>query len=296
MDGDVDEFLMYLATERGLSENYQLLVGRSLEAFEGWLRRRGGALEWRDVGAEAVSGFLMDRKKQGLQASSVRLDAVAVRIFFRFLAARRGWEENPADHLDLPRPERHLPGTLGGEEVGRLLAAVDTRAPLGLRDLAMLELLYSSGLRVSELCDVRLEQLDLEAGFIRVTGKGSKTRIVPVGKPALSALGEYLTKERPGLVGPLSGAEIFLSVRGRKLTTPRIRQLLNRYASHAGLEKHVYPHLLRHSFATHLLAGGADLRVIQEMLGHADISTTQVYTHVESDRLRSVIKRFHPRA
>jgi integrase/recombinase XerD len=295
LEGGVDSFLMYLATERGLSENYQLLVRRSLDAFTDRISRDGGVRGWRDVAPEAVAEFLMHRKRQGLQASSVRLDAVAVRIFFRFLAAREGWEVNPADHLELPRPGKHLPETLGGDEIKRLLAAVDTRVPLGLRDLAMLELLYSSGLRVSELCDARLEHLEADAGFIRVTGKGSKTRIVPVGRPALAALAAYLEKERPQLVGPRSGAEIFLSVRGKKLTTPRIRQLINRYAGLAGLEKHVYPHLLRHSFATHLLAGGADLRVIQELLGHADISTTQIYTHVETGRLRSVVKKFHPR-
>jgi integrase/recombinase XerD len=180
--------------------------------------------------------------------------------------------------------------------VQKLLESIGPNDPLGLRDRAMMELLYSSGLRVSELCDARLENIDLDSGFIRVTGKGNKTRLVPVGKPAASAIRSYLARERPELVTKKTGAEIFLSIRGKKLTTPRIRQLIKQYAARAGLEVNVYPHLMRHSFATHLLGGGADLRIIQELLGHADISTTQIYTHVENSGLKAVIKKFHPRA
>ena len=160
----------------------------------------------------------------------------------------------------------------------------------------MVELLYASGLRISELANARLENLLLEEGVIRVTGKGNKTRLVPVGKKACAALAAYLEQERPGMVKKRTGSEIFLSVRGGKLTTVRIWQVLKRIARHAGFETNVYPHLLRHSFATHLLGNGADLRVIQEMLGHADISTTQVYTHVDQQRLKAVHHRFHPRA
>jgi integrase/recombinase XerD len=178
----------------------------------------------------------------------------------------------------------------------KLLTSVGAGDPLGLRDRAMLELLYSSGLRVSELCDARLENIDLETGFIRVVGKGKKTRLVPLGKPAIDAIQAYLDQERPALVSKKTGAEVFLSFRGRKLTTPRIRQLLNIYTARAGIDANVYPHLIRHSFATHLLGGGADLRVIQELLGHADISTTQIYTHIEKSGLKAVIKKFHPRA
>jgi integrase/recombinase XerD len=225
----------------------------------------------------------------------VRLDAVATRIFFRFLIARRGWKSNPAETLTLPRPEKHLPETLRVEQVRKLIESVGVNGPLGLRDRAMLELLYSSGLRVSELCNARLENIDLDAGFIRVTGKGKKTRLVPLGRPACEAIGAYLQRERPTLLSKKTGAEIFLSIRGRKLTTPRIRQLIKLYAARAGIEVNVYPHLMRHSFATHLLGGGADLRIIQELLGHADISTTQIYTHVESSGLKAVIKKFHPR-
>ena len=293
MSDEIELFLIYLATERGLSTNYQLIVQRSLETFAEWASARG--LSWKGLEAGHITDFLASRKRSGLQASTVRLDAVAIRIFFRFLVSRQGWPQNPAETLTLPRPEKHLPETLNPGDVRRLIESVGPGDPQGLRDRAMLELLYSSGLRVSELCNARLENLDLDSGFIRVTGKGNKTRMVPVGAPAVAAMKNYLESARPALVKPRTGAEIFLSVRGKKLTPQRIWQLIKQYAARAGLETNVFPHLLRHSFATHLLGGGADLRIIQELLGHADISTTQIYTHVEKSGLKAVLKKFHPR-
>ena len=293
MSDEIELFLIYLATERGLSTNYQLIVQRSLETFAEWASTRG--LSWKGLEAGHITDFLAHRKRSGLQASSVRLDAVAIRIFFRFLVSRQGWPQNPAETLTLPRPEKHLPETLNPGDVRRLIESVGPGDPQGLRDRAMLELLYSSGLRVSELCNARLENLDLDSGFIRVTGKGNKTRMVPVGAPAIVAMNNYLESARPALVKPRTGAEIFLSVRGKKLTPQRIWQLIKQYAARAGLDTNVFPHLLRHSFATHLLGGGADLRIIQELLGHADISTTQIYTHVEKSGLKAVLKKFHPR-
>lgn len=293
MSDEIEQFLIYLATERGLSTNYQLIVQRSLETFAEWATSRGLVLKSLDAGH--ITDFLAFRKRSGLQASSVRLDAVAIRIFFRFLVAREGWLQNPAETLSLPRSEKHLPETLNPGDVRRLIESVGAGDPQGLRDRAMLELLYASGLRVSELCNARLENLDLDAGFIRVTGKGNKTRMIPVGVPAAAAIRQYLESARPELVKPKTGAEIFLSVRGKKLTSQRIWQLIKQYAARAGLASNVFPHLLRHSFATHLLGGGADLRIIQELLGHADISTTQIYTHVEKSGLKAVLKKFHPR-
>jgi integrase/recombinase XerD len=295
MEGDIEEFLMHLATERGLSTNFQLSVQRSLDAFRSWVEKNTEVRDWQAVEPAQVTSFLAHRKRSGLKASSVRLDAVMVRIFFRFLCARRGWPSNPAETLSLPRPEKHLPQTLNAEQVRLLIENPSASDPLGLRDRAMLELLYSSGLRVSELCNARLEEFDPEGGFIRVSGKGNKTRLVPVGAPARNAIARYLAQERPKLVRKKTGAEIFLSIRGRKLTPARIQQLVNIYAARAGIGVHAHPHLLRHSFATHLLGGGADLRVIQELLGHSDISTTQIYTHVEKSGLRAVVKKFHPR-
>jgi integrase/recombinase XerD len=296
LQGPIDEFLMYLATERGLSDSYQILIQRSLEIFARWIQSLGSLRDWESIEARNITEFLICRKKAGLQAASIRIEAVAIRIFFRFLVGRKGWKINPAENLALPRADKRLPRILHEKEVRRLIESVETTDPLGRRDRAIIELLYSSGLRVSELCDARLENVDLEAQFIRITGKGSKTRLVPLGKPACKAIKSYLDTERPTLVSKKTGGEIFLSVRGKKLTTPRIRQLLNQYASRAGIESHVHPHLLRHSFATHLLGGGADLRVIQELLGHADISTTQIYTHIEKSALHGVLKKFHPRA
>jgi len=295
MSSEIDQFLMYLATERGLSVNYQLSVQRSLETFAKWASANGLASGWKSIAPAQITDFLSFRKRSGLQAASVRLDAVAIRIFFRFLVLRQGWPENPAETMSLPRPEKHLPETLNVGQVRRLIESILPTDPQGLRDRAMIELLYSSGLRVSELCAARLENLNLESGFIRVTGKGTKTRLIPVGAPAATAIGRYLDAGRPPLVRRWTGAEIFLSVRGKKLTPQRIWQLIKQSAARAGIETNVYPHLMRHSFATHLLGGGADLRIIQELLGHSDISTTQIYTHVEKSGLRAVLKKFHPR-
>ncbi|MFZ0709007.1 MAG: site-specific tyrosine recombinase XerD [Terrimicrobiaceae bacterium] len=296
MEKFIDEFLLYLATERGLSTNYQLSTRRSLEAFAEWLAHQAGNSTLDQVEPGHFADYLAWRKRSGLAAASIKLEAVALRIFFRFLLARKILAVNPAENLSIPRIEKYLPETLNAGTIKRLLESVSGTDPLGLRDRAMLELLYASGLRISELCNVRLEGIDLEEGMIRVTGKGNKTRLIPVGTEAREAIRRYLEVERPQLVSSRSGAEIFLSVRGRKLTPQRVWQLVKRYAARAGLEANVYPHLLRHSFATHLLAGGADLRIIQEMLGHADISTTQIYTHVDSSHLKSVHKKFHPRA
>ncbi len=296
MEESIDQFLLYLATERGLSVNYQLSTQRSLEAFAKWLSGVAHISRLEDVKPGHFADYLTWRKRAGLAAASIKLEAIALRVFFRFLLARKVLSSNPAENLSIPRIEKYLPETLDTTTIERLLESVNEADALGLRDRAILELLYASGLRISELCNIRLENLDLEEGMVRVTGKGNKTRLVPVGSAARSALGRYLDIERPKLVSRRTGAEIFLSVRGRKLTPQRVWQLLKRYAARAGLAANVYPHLLRHSFATHLLAGGADLRIIQEMLGHADISTTQIYTHVDSSHLKAVHRKFHPRA
>ncbi len=296
MEAETEEFLIYLATERGLSANYQLSTRQSLESFSSWLAKSAEVGEAAQVEASHISDYLAHRKRAGLAAASIKVEAVAIRIFFRFLVARGRLRADPAEFIAIPRIERYLPDTLNIPEVERLIGAVSDADPLGLRNRAILELLYASGLRISELCDVRLENFDDEEGWIRVTGKGGKTRVVPVGKAARVAIARYLTSERPGLVGPKSGAEIFLSTRGRPLTRARVWQLVKKYGAMAGLEANVYPHLLRHSFATHLLSNGADLRIIQELLGHADIATTQIYTHVDQKRLKSVHKQFHPRA
>lgn len=295
MRGNLEDFIMHLATERGLSDNYQLSTRRSLEAFIGWAEKTAQIHEPRAVTLKLLQDFLAHRKQAGLAAASLKLEIVALKIFFRWLAARQRIERDPADVLPLPRVERLLPETLNPPDVERLLDAVDVTTPLGLRDRAMLELLYASGLRASELVGARLENLDLDRGIIRVTGKGNKTRLVPVGGKARDAITAYLERERPGLVSKRTGSHVFLSHHGKGLTSVRLWQIVKTHAKRAGLEQNVYPHLLRHSFATHLLGGGADLRIIQEMLGHADIATTEIYTHVDRTRLAEVHRRFHPR-
>ncbi|MBU3665475.1 MAG: site-specific tyrosine recombinase XerD [Chthoniobacterales bacterium] len=296
MTGEIEEFILHLATERGLSDNYQLSTRSSLELFAGWAGGEAQVGSWSKVTPEQIGGFLGWRKRAGMSAATIRLHAVALRVFFRFLVKRGVLASDPTEFLGIPKIEAYLPETLSRDEVGRLLAAAGGKTPLELRDRAILELLYASGLRVSELCNARLENLDLDKGFIRVVGKGNKQRLVPVGAAAREAVGRYLTSGRPELVGKKTGGEVFLSVRGRKLTNQRIWQLVVALGKRAGLEKNIHPHTLRHSFATHLLEGGADLRIIQEMLGHADISTTQIYTHVDTRQLHKAHRQFHPRA
>lgn len=314
MRAEIDSFILYLATERGLSVSYQLSTRMSLEAFATWLERRkiGEAEVARllaageplpsveigvgDVTIDHISDYLAHKKRLGLAAPTIKLVVVAIKIFFRWLAQRGRLAKDPAEVLTLPRLSRYLPETMNELQVDRLLDGIPTNVPRGLRDRAILELLYASGLRVSELVNAKLEFLDLDTRVIRVTGKGSKTRLVPVGTRACEAIKAYLDRERPTFVGKRTGSEIFLSSRGTKLTTVRVWQIVKQCAKNAGLDLNVYPHLLRHSFATHLLTNGADLRIIQEMLGHADIATTQIYTHVDQGRLKAVHLKFHPRA
>lgn len=295
MESEIDLFLFHLATERGLSTNYQLSTRHSLESFAQWLKHSQGILAASHVLPQHLTEYLACRRSQGLVAASVKLEAVALRIFFRFLTARHHLLEDPGRFLALPKIVRYLPETLNLFSIERLLATTNDISPLGLRDHAMLELLYACGLRISELCSLRLENLDLEAGFVRITGKGNKTRLIPVGSKAREATTYYLHSGRPHLVAARTGAEVFLSIRGRRLTPQRLWQLLKGYAARAGINSNVYPHLFRHSFATHLLNNGADLRIIQELLGHADISTTQIYTHLDQRALHAVHRKFHPR-
>ena len=291
----IDRFILYLATERGLSDSYQLSTRRSLETFSDWAIKRKGLASPRQVELGALTEFLASEKERGLAPGSMKVVVVALKIFFRFLKMRLMNDRDPADLIPLPRLSMFLPKTLNQGEVSRLLEANLQGRPFPLRDRAILELFYASGLRISELAGARLENLNLQERIIRVTGKGSKMRLVPVGRIACEWLDRYLTNERVHLVGKKTGNEVFLSMHGKKLTTQRIWQILKEIAAAAGFETNVYPHLLRHSFATHLLANGADLRIIQELLGHADIATTQIYTHVEQSRLKSIHKKFHPR-
>lgn len=289
----VEQFVLYLAAERGLSVNYQLSVRQSLEPLLRFLEERGVAIPAVEEGD--LSAFLGEMG-QRLAPSSLRVASVHVRIFFRFLFSRQLIGKDPAMFLDNVRMGRTIPETLPEGLVARLLESVPLdEAPFGARDRAILEMLYGSGLRVSELTNLRNEQVDEQEKFIRVTGKGGKTRFVPLGSSAMECLSVYRRKARGMLLGDRRSPYVFLNRRGGRLTRERIRQILKERAEQAGIAEHVFPHIMRHSFATHLLENGADLRVIQELLGHADLATTQVYTHVEQKRLIELHRRFHPR-
>lgn len=293
MERNIDAFMLFLATEKGLSDAYQCSVRQTLEALCRWMRGRPIGL--RDLGTDELSAFLGDRKGEGLAISSLRIATVHLKIFFRWLAVRGELPMDPAEPLLAPRADHALPETMNAATVVALLESIDTDQALGCRDRAILELFYASGLRLAELCQLGLEAYDEAEGFLRVTGKGRKTRVVPVGGPARETLADYLARGRPQFVKPRTSAEIFLSVRGGPLSPSRVRQIVKERALRAGIRQTMFPHLLRHSFATHLLEGGADLRVIQELLGHADLSTTQIYTHVDAARLKSLHRKFHPR-
>jgi integrase/recombinase XerD len=293
---EIDSFLLHLATERGLSTNYQLLVTQVLTRFASWLQEKHKKSAVGEVVMDDITDYLAVRKGDGIAASSLRIELVALKIFFRWLAVRGLRKGDPSEPVLPPRVEARLPDTLNEHDVGKLLESVQGNGPLDLRDRAMLELTYASGLRVSEVTGTRLENLNLEEGWIRVTGKGNKTRLVPVGQEARASVKRYLDSARPTLVKPKTQSWIFINRRGGRLTTARIWQIFRERAEQAGLDPtRIHPHLLRHSFATHLLGNGADLRVIQEMLGHADIATTQIYTHVDQNRLKDTHRRFHPR-
>lgn len=293
----IDNFLLYLAAERGLSVNYRLSVQRTLARFADWCAEKGHPPE--AVDEPLLAGYhRWLRSDCRLAATSCRVAMVHLRQFFRYLAREKVLPANPAALLECGRAGRSLPETLGAEAVNTLLQSIDPAdLPYGARDRALLEMLYGSGLRVSELVNLQADQVDWEENFLRITGKGNKTRYVPLGGVAAKALRSYLTHARPRLLrnGKRPGNVLFLSNRGERLTRDRIRQIIKERALAAGLPENVYPHILRHSFATHLLENGADLRVIQDMLGHASLSTTQIYTHVDQRRLVSLHQTFHPR-
>ena len=291
----IEEFLLYLAAERGLSMNYRLSVRRSLTRFADWCK--GCGLSAQELTEPLLASYHRSMRADGLAASSCRVAMVHLRIFFRYLASSKVLPENPAALLVAGGVRRGIPETLSADHVNCLLESIDPAdVPFGARDRAMLEMLYGSGLRVSELVALRAEQIDWEEMFLRITGKGGKTRYVPLGGVAADALRRYLAEGRPKRCrAGRRDAALFLSNRGARLTRERIRQIIKARAAAAGLPENVYPHIMRHSFATHLLENGADLRVIQDMLGHSDLATTQIYTHVEQKRLVNLHRNFHPR-
>ena len=287
-------FLDYLTVECGLSDNTIKAYGTDLRAFAAYLEAQGIAGP-QEVGAEGVVDYLMHLKDRGLAVASIARALVAVRMFFRYLWGEGIIAKDTTSLIDTPRLSRKLPQVLSAGEVERLLEAPSAGTPLGIRDRAILELLYATGARASEVCDLTLDGVNLDYGFVRCLGKGGKERLVPLGRSAISALECYLSHARPALVKDRDIPHLIVSRTGGRLHRVSLWRLVRKYARKAGLRGRLYPHILRHSFATHMIEHGADLRSVQEMLGHVSIATTQIYTHTDQRRLKSVHRRYHPR-
>jgi len=293
VDALIRSFIDYLAVECGVAANTQRAYRSDLRKFADYLSRKGRSPE--RVTTTLVLGLMVELKDRGYSVATVSRMLAAIKMFYRFLALEGIVESNVMAVLDSPRMWRRLPAVLSPEEVDRLLSAPDATTPLGLRDKAILELLYATGMRVSEVAALDVDSIHYDYGYLRCMGKGSKERVVPVGRSALELTRRYAFEVRPQLLGGRPSPALFVSRTGRRLTRETMWRLVKKHARQAGIRKKVYPHALRHSFATHLLAGGADLRSVQEMLGHASIVTTQLYTHVDKDRLKEVHRRYHPR-
>ena len=286
-------FLDYLRVEKRLAANTVEAYARDLDKFSRFLEKKGWSLE--GTGPAGIREFLSWLDGQKLESRTIARQIVTLRHFYRYLRRENIVASNPTENLESPRTWKVLPKYLSQEEIVTLLQQPPADTPLGIRDRAILELLYGTGLRVSELTSLRVADVHPEAGYVRALGKGNKQRIVPVGKLAIAAVEQYLAGPRNQLLGSRASGYLIVSRRGGKLTRQAVWLLLSRYGRTAGLPKRITPHLLRHSFATHLLARGADLRSLQMMLGHSDISTTQIYTHVVTERLKEVHHRYHPR-
>jgi integrase/recombinase XerD len=291
----IDEFLNYLTVERGLSKNTISSYRTDLVHFMEYLAGNGIA-DIDKIKRQDITGYMLSVKDRGISGNSISRALVAIKMFYKFLVQERLAKDDVPGIIESPKLIRPLPNVLGSAEVDKLLAAPDIRDWMGMRDKAALELMYATGMRVSEMVDLATDGLNLDVGFIKCKGKGSKERIVPLGRKAKEALARYLEKVRPKLLKSKQDSHVFLSRLGRKISRQSFWKMLKKNARLARIKKAITPHTLRHSFATHLLERGADLRVVQEMLGHADISTTQIYTHINKERLKSIHKQFHPRA
>ncbi|HMJ65630.1 MAG TPA: tyrosine recombinase [Candidatus Binatia bacterium] len=301
----VEDFLQYLRNERGQSENTQRTYAALLGKFVSWAEAQA-LTTWSAVELRHLMAFLQQEQKRPVEAGengrtgrlsseSLYLQIAALRAFYKFAENEKFLPSNVAENLSLPRRWHRLPKALTDAEIDKLLKPKLPETPASLCDHAILELAYASGLRLSELRNIRLEQLQLDAGFVLVIGKGNKERVVPLGRKAVAAIQRYLEGGRPKLVTKRSPANVFLTKRGTPFSAVTMWLRVKQGVRRAGIERNVTPHMLRHSFATHLLEHGADLRVIQELLGHANISTTEIYTHVTGSRLRDIHRRFHPR-
>lgn len=290
----LDEFINYLSVEKGLSKNTIASYRTDLLSFLNYLESKGfNNIE--KIKRDNITVYLLHLKDKGLSGNSVSRALVAIKMFYRFLAQENFIKDNVAGVLESPKLIRPLPNVLNLTEVEKLLSAPDIRDWMGIRDKAALELMYATGMRVSEMVDLPTSTINLDMGFIKCRGKGDKERIVPIGTHAKDSISRYIEKVRPSLLKSKSDNHLFLSRLGKKVSRQSFWKMIKKYAKKARIRKEITPHTLRHSFATHLLERGADLRVVQEMLGHSDIATTQIYTHINKERLKSIHKQFHPR-
>lgn len=294
MQEALDRYLNYLLVERGVAQNTLESYGRDLRRYLAFIAQKG-LTDFKEALPETIVEYLVSIKNDGLSANSMNRALAALRGFYKYLLMEKLIEQTPLADIELAKVWMRLPDTISKEEMQLILAQPGDKTPAALRDTAMLELLYATGIRVSELINLKMNSINWQVGFLTVMGKGGKERIVPIGKTAYDCVRVYVDKARPQLMQKKSTEVLFLNRFGGKFTRQGFWKMVIRYTRRAGLQKKVHPHTFRHSFASHLLEGGADLRTVQVMLGHADISTTQIYTHITRDRLKEIHQKYHPR-
>ncbi len=296
MKDHVEDFIHFLIVERALADNTVQSYRRDLGQYVLYLDKVEQLSSVNEVKRAHILNYIQHLKEQGRAQTTIARNLASIRSFHHFLLREKASESDPTLHIETPKLDRKLPRVLSMEEVEALLATPESHTPLGKRDLAMLEVLYATGIRVSELVQLNVSDVHLTMGFVRCLGKGNKERIIPLGKMAQSSIAEYLDRARPELLKKKQNDALFLNHHGNRLSRQGFWKILNKLSGKANIQKELTPHTLRHSFATHLLENGADLRAVQEMLGHADISTTQIYTHVTNKRLKDIYASYHPRA
>lgn len=290
----IELFLNYLSVERGLSSNTIISYREDIKSYFNFLKSVN-INNLSDTSRHDITNFMLFQKDKGMNANSIARRLAAIKAFYRFLTRERILKEDPSSMVDSPKLWKRIPETLSVNEIEALLSQPDIRDKQGIRDRAILETLYATGMRVSEAANLRLDNVNLDIGFLRCLGKGNKERVIPLGKKAIASLKRYLEVSRPKQLKGRQSDFLFLNRFGKRISRQSLWKIIKRYARQARIKKSIKPHILRHSFATHLLERGADLRSVQEMLGHANISTTQIYTHISRERLKAIHKMFHPR-
>lgn len=294
MKEHIDQFIYFLEVERGVSNNTIQAYGRDLKKFGEYIKKHRKGLS--SVTREDIVGYMMSLKDQDMSVSTISRNLASIKTFWKFMVTEQVLRENVAAVVETPKGWKNIPDVLNRQEVEQLLDAPLHKGWMGIRDRAILELMYATGMRVSEVSMLKKNNVNLDADFVKCFGKGGKERIVPLGRIAKKAITRYLEHARNKLYVKVQDDHLFLSRLGKKISRQSLWKMIRKYAKSAGIKKHITPHTLRHSFATHLLEGGAELRGVQELLGHADISTTQVYTHVNKEKLKKIHDEFHPRA